>query len=70
MHRRGTAALERGSTTRALAELPIIPRLVRARSEIGDDALPAFDELRRAIDAECASLESALADASSSPVSG
>jgi V/A-type H+-transporting ATPase subunit A len=69
MHRRGTAAIDRGSTTRALTALPIMSRLVRVRSEVGDDALPAFDQLHRTIDAECATVESALVDASSAPVS-
>jgi V/A-type H+-transporting ATPase subunit A len=67
MYRRGVAAIERGSTARRLSELAIMPRLVRARSEIGDDALPAFEQLHRAIDAECAAIESALAE-SASPV--
>jgi V/A-type H+-transporting ATPase subunit A len=69
MHRRGAAAIERGGTTRLLAELQIMSRLVRARSAIGDDALPAFDELHRAIEVECSSLESSPTDVSSAPVS-
>ena len=70
MHRRGAAAIERGSTTRRLSELPIMPRLVRARFEIGDDALPAFDQLHQAIDAECAAIEGTLADAAATAVPG
>jgi V/A-type H+-transporting ATPase subunit A len=70
MYRRGAAAIERGTPSRRLSELPIMPRLVRARSEIGDDALPAFDQLDQAIDAECAALEATLAVAASTAVSG
>jgi V/A-type H+-transporting ATPase subunit A len=70
MYRRGVAAIERGSTTRRLSELPIMPRLVRARSEIGDDALAAFDQLHQAIDAECAAIERALADTATAGVAG
>jgi V/A-type H+-transporting ATPase subunit A len=61
MHRRGTEALGRGATTRQLTQLPIIARLARARSEIGDDALTLFDDLRCAVDAECSTLGSTLA---------
>jgi V/A-type H+-transporting ATPase subunit A len=70
MHRRGAAAIERGSTARRLAELPIMPRLVRARCEIGDDALPAFERLHQGIEAECAAIDGARVDGASSSVSG
>jgi V/A-type H+-transporting ATPase subunit A len=59
-HQRGVAALTRGVTTRQLTQLPVLSRLTRARSEIGDDAFTRLDELRVAIDAACAGLENTV----------
>jgi V/A-type H+-transporting ATPase subunit A len=59
IHARGLAALERGVTTQALANLPSLARSARAKSEIRDGALMDFDELEAAVDQECASLEAA-----------
>jgi V/A-type H+-transporting ATPase subunit A len=61
-YRRGLAALERGATTRALAALPVLPLIARAKSTIGDDRLAEFDTLDAALDAQCASVESHVAD--------
>jgi V/A-type H+-transporting ATPase subunit A len=59
-HRRGLAALDRGVTTTALAALPVMPLIERAKSEIGDGRLAEFDRLEAALETQCAALESQL----------
>jgi V/A-type H+-transporting ATPase subunit A len=59
IHARGLAAVERGVTTQALANLPFLARAARAKSEIRDAALMDYDQLEAAVDQECASLEAA-----------
>jgi V/A-type H+-transporting ATPase subunit A len=63
MQHRGAQVIERGGNTRLLTALSIVARLPRVRSEIGDDALTAFEALHAAIDAECATLEARLTEA-------
>jgi V/A-type H+-transporting ATPase subunit A len=60
-HRRGAVALERGATARGLAELPVMTRIARAKSEIAESALTEFDRLEAALDAGCAANEAATA---------
>jgi V/A-type H+-transporting ATPase subunit A len=60
-YRRGLAALGRGVTARALAALGVMTRVSRAKSDIDDRSLAAFDGLKEAIDADCASLEQQVA---------
>jgi V/A-type H+-transporting ATPase subunit A len=60
LHRRGAESLARGVTARALASLPVVTRLARARSEIGEDDLAAFDRLESAVRNECAGLDAAI----------
>jgi V/A-type H+-transporting ATPase subunit A len=58
-HRRGLRALDRGATTRALAQLPVVARIVSARSEIAESALADIDRLEGEIDAAFATVEMA-----------
>jgi V/A-type H+-transporting ATPase subunit A len=60
LHARGLQALERGATAQGIANLPVLARVARAKSEISDAALIEFDELEAAVDRECAALEGAL----------
>jgi V/A-type H+-transporting ATPase subunit A len=59
----GLAALSRGVTVRAIFELPIVARLERAKSEFGEEDLPALSEmlgeLDRSLQALAASPEAA-----------
>jgi V/A-type H+-transporting ATPase subunit A len=57
VHARGLAAIDRGLTARALANLPVLMRTVRAKSDIGDAELARFDELELAIEQAYAALE-------------
>jgi V/A-type H+-transporting ATPase subunit A len=57
LHARGLAAIDRGMTAHAVANLPVMLRLTRAKSEIGDAELARFDELEGAIEIEYAALE-------------
>jgi hypothetical protein len=57
IHTRGLVALERGVTAQALANLPVLARSARAKSEIGEAALSDFDELETAVEREYAALE-------------
>jgi V/A-type H+-transporting ATPase subunit A len=57
VHTRGLAAIARGVTAHALANLPVLARSARAKSEIGEAALADFDELEAAVERECAALE-------------
>jgi hypothetical protein len=57
MHARGLQALERGVTIQAIANLPVLLRIARARSEIDDAMLSELDRLEAAVETECAELE-------------
>jgi V/A-type H+-transporting ATPase subunit A len=52
-HHEGLAALERGASTRALARLPVMARLVDAKSAIGDNDLQDLDALEVIVTGEC-----------------
>jgi len=58
-HRRGEKALERGVTTRALAQLPVIARIATAKSAIAESAVAEIDRLEAAVNAECEAAETA-----------
>jgi V/A-type H+-transporting ATPase subunit A len=60
VHARGLQVLELGGTAQALANLPVLARIARAKSEIGDAALAGFDELEADVERECAALENAV----------
>ncbi len=55
--RESLAAVARGVSDRRLAELPVLPRLERARSEIGEGELSRFEELEKRVSAEIRALE-------------
>ena len=57
---RGLEALEHGVSTQEVARLPVLARITRAKSEIGDDALAAFDDLEAAVGRECTALETTV----------
>jgi V/A-type H+-transporting ATPase subunit A len=57
MHARGLQALERGVTIQAIANMPVLLRIARARSEIDDAMLSELDRLEAAVETECAELE-------------
>jgi hypothetical protein len=44
----------------AVAAMPVVAELERAKSSIPDGAFDRFDALERAVDAQCGSLESAV----------
>jgi V/A-type H+-transporting ATPase subunit A len=57
MHARGLQALERGGTIQALANLSVLNRIARAKSEIDETRLSEFDALEALVEAECAKIE-------------
>ena len=59
VHARGLQVLDHGGTAQGLANLPVLARIARAKSEIGDAALAGFDELEADVERECAALENA-----------
>lgn len=59
VHARGLTAIEHGVPVRALAAAPVLVKVERARSEIGDDMLVRFEELEAAVEQQCADLEKA-----------
>jgi V/A-type H+-transporting ATPase subunit A len=59
VHARGLQAVDRGATAKALAAMPVLSSIARARSEIGDDNLAGFDALEAEVSAACASVEAA-----------
>jgi V/A-type H+-transporting ATPase subunit A len=61
VHARGLTALEHGVTTRAIADLPVLGRITRAKSDVGEDALAGFDELEAVVEREYSALEQAVA---------
>ena len=56
VHARGLQAVDRGATAKALAAMPVLSSIARARSEIGDDNLAALDALESEVDTACASV--------------
>lgn len=52
-HHRGRAAIERGASTRTLAGLPVMSRIVGARSQIGDHDLHDLEALEAIVTEEC-----------------
>jgi V/A-type H+-transporting ATPase subunit A len=60
-HDRGLAAVGRGVAAAALAGLPVVAALERAKAALGEDELGRFDELEAQVDRECFSLEPAAA---------
>jgi V/A-type H+-transporting ATPase subunit A len=52
----GLFALQRGVTAAQLGDLPVLARLERAKSDIAEAQLGAFEALGAQIDAECAAL--------------
>jgi V/A-type H+-transporting ATPase subunit A len=73
IYTRGLAALERGSTTQELLELPVLGKVPRAKSEIADHELSRFNQLETEIEQEFSGLDATaeIAVASGfSPTSG
>jgi V/A-type H+/Na+-transporting ATPase subunit A len=63
VHSRGLVALERGAAVPSLAALPLLSRVVRAKSEIDDANLAAFDELDAETERQFAAAEPPVAAA-------
>lgn len=57
---RGMRAIDRGAPAQALADLPVVASLERAKSAIGQDELTRFDQLETLIDQQCGELEARL----------
>jgi V/A-type H+-transporting ATPase subunit A len=57
---RGLRAIDAGVSAAAVAAMPVVAELERAKSSIPDGAFDRFDALERAVDAQCGSLESAV----------